>query len=241
MAATYGFLGLMAFLSVFSVHLDGARRNQFLDRHHQGQTPAGRSLCTNVGNFFTLVNCRSSSGTRRRSRSLDRAHARGLLARRLRLRDVPLAKTVARLRAMLPHPYDPLRPLMIPLFVIMGKAVLINTHLASSCDDRLGLRHLLLPAEHQGLPLRAPRRGQGRRAQGVARSSSSSTYRSCVDLCGRLRHVFMTAGKLSLAADRAPDQRNQDDQLGHLVARLRLLPPITACSCRDDSRDTDRR
>ena len=63
-----------------------------------------------------------------------------------------------------------------------------------------------------------------------------------LDLCGGLRHrLHDQLEQLSLAADRAAVQRDQDDHAGRLVARLGLLPRFRRGDDRHDPGDAARR
>ena len=79
----------------------------------------------------------------------------------------------------------PFAALMIPLFMMMGRFGLINTHHRHHpARHRLDLHHLLLPPGDEGLPARIARRGPHRRAEGMADLPVHLPAGDALDLCG---------------------------------------------------------
>jgi lactose/L-arabinose transport system permease protein len=131
MAATYGFLGLMAFLSVFPfIWMVLGATNSSIDII-KGKLLPGAAFATNVGNFFTLVNVPLVFWNSAKIAIL--ATVLTLAVSSLAGYGFEMFRSRRRervYRAMLLTLMIPFAALMIPLFVIMGKAGLINTHLA---------------------------------------------------------------------------------------------------------------
>lgn len=131
MAATYGFLGLMAFLSVFPfIWMVLGATNSSIDII-KGKLLPGAAFATNVANFFTLVNvplvfwnsAKIAIVATVLTLAVSSLAGYGFEMFRSRRRERVY-------RAMLLTLMIPFAALMIPLFVMMGKAGLINTHLA---------------------------------------------------------------------------------------------------------------
>ncbi|RVO68888.1 carbohydrate ABC transporter permease [Sinorhizobium meliloti] len=130
-AATYGFLGLMAFLSVFPfIWMVLGATNSSIDII-KGKLLPGAAFATNVANFFTLVNvplvfwnsAKIAIVATVLTLAVSSLAGYGFEMFRSRRRERVY-------RAMLLTLMIPFAALMIPLFVMMGKAGLINTHLA---------------------------------------------------------------------------------------------------------------
>ncbi|MGH0216657.1 carbohydrate ABC transporter permease [Sinorhizobium meliloti] len=131
MAATYGLLGLMAFLSVFPfIWMVLGATNSSIDII-KGKLLPGAAFATNVANFFTLVNvplvfwnsAKIAIVATVLTLAVSSLAGYGFEMFRSRRRERVY-------RAMLLTLMIPFAALMIPLFVMMGKAGLINTHLA---------------------------------------------------------------------------------------------------------------
>ncbi|ARS67930.1 carbohydrate ABC transporter permease [Sinorhizobium meliloti] len=131
MAATYGFLGLMAFLSVFPfIWMVLGATNSSIDII-KGKLLPGAAFATNVANFFTLVNVPLVFWNSAKIAIL--ATVLTLAVSSLAGYGFEMFRSRRRervYRAMLLTLMIPFAALMIPLFVMMGKAGLINTHLA---------------------------------------------------------------------------------------------------------------
>jgi lactose/L-arabinose transport system permease protein len=131
MAATYGFLGLMAFLSVFPfIWMVLGATNSSIDII-KGKLLPGAAFATNVGNFFTLVNVPLVFWNSAKIAILATVFT--LAVSSLAGYGFEMFRSRRRervYRAMLLTLMIPFAALMIPLFVMMGKAGLINTHLA---------------------------------------------------------------------------------------------------------------
>ncbi|MQX45221.1 carbohydrate ABC transporter permease [Sinorhizobium medicae] len=130
-AATYGFLGLMAFLSIFPfIWMVLGATNSSIDII-KGKLLPGAAFATNVGNFFTLVNVPLVFWNSAKIAIL--ATVLTLAVSSLAGYGFEMFRSRSRecvYRAMLLTLMIPFAALMIPLFVIMGKAGLINTHIA---------------------------------------------------------------------------------------------------------------
>ncbi|WQO69770.1 carbohydrate ABC transporter permease (plasmid) [Sinorhizobium medicae] len=130
-AATYGFLGLMAFLSIFPfIWMVLGATNSSIDII-KGKLLPGAAFATNVGNFFTLVNVPLVFWNSAKIAIL--ATVLTLAVSSLAGYGFEMFRSRGRervYRAMLLTLMIPFAALMIPLFVIMGKAGLINTHIA---------------------------------------------------------------------------------------------------------------
>ncbi|MDX1202131.1 ABC transporter permease subunit [Sinorhizobium medicae] len=130
-AATYGFLGLMAFLSIFPfIWMVLGATNSSIDII-KGKLLPGAAFATNVGNLFTLVNVPLVFWNSAKIAIL--ATVLTLAVSSLAGYGFEMFRSRSRervYRAMLLTLMIPFAALMIPLFVIMGKAGLINTHIA---------------------------------------------------------------------------------------------------------------
>ncbi|MDX0994298.1 carbohydrate ABC transporter permease [Sinorhizobium medicae] len=130
-AATYGLLGLMAFLSIFPfIWMVLGATNSSIDII-KGKLLPGAAFATNVGNFFTLVNVPLVFWNSAKIAIL--ATVLTLAVSSLAGYGFEMFRSRSRervYRAMLLTLMIPFAALMIPLFVIMGKAGLINTHIA---------------------------------------------------------------------------------------------------------------
>ena len=128
---TYGFVGLMAFLSVFPfIWMALGATNSSIDII-KGRLAPGEALATNIANFFTLVNvplvfwnsAKLTIFATVLTLAVSSLDCYGFEIFRSRHRE--------RLyRAMLLTLMIPFAALMIPLFIMMGKMGLINTHIA---------------------------------------------------------------------------------------------------------------
>ncbi|MEY9536220.1 carbohydrate ABC transporter permease [Sinorhizobium fredii] len=127
----YGFVGLIAFLSIFPfIWMAFGATNSSIDII-KGRLLPGEALATNIANFFTLVNvplvfwnsAKVTIFATVLTLAISSLAGYGFEIFRSRHRD--------RLyRAMLLTLMIPFAALMIPLFIMMGKMGLINTHIA---------------------------------------------------------------------------------------------------------------
>ncbi|MBP2234074.1 lactose/L-arabinose transport system permease protein [Sinorhizobium kostiense] len=128
---TYGFVGLMAFLSVFPfIWMVLGATNSSIDII-KGRLAPGETLAVNVAKFFTQVNvplvfwnsAKIAILATLLTLAVSSLAGYGFEMFRSRRRD-------GLYRAMLLTLMIPFAALMIPLFIMMGKAGLINTHIA---------------------------------------------------------------------------------------------------------------
>ena len=130
-AATYGLLGLMAFLSVFPfIWMVLGATNTSIDII-KGKVLPGEALATNVAKFFGQVNAPLVFWNSAKIAIL--ATVLTLAVSSLAGYGFEMFRSRRRervYRAMLLTLMIPVAALMIPLFIMMGKAGLINTHLA---------------------------------------------------------------------------------------------------------------
>ncbi|MQW89309.1 carbohydrate ABC transporter permease [Sinorhizobium saheli] len=128
---TYGFLGLMAFLSIFPfIWMVLGASNSSIDII-KGRILPGEAFTANVGKFFTTVNvplvfwnsAKVAIFATVLTLAVSSLAGYGFEMFRSRHRERVY-------RAMLLTLMIPFAALMIPLFIMMGKAGLINTHIA---------------------------------------------------------------------------------------------------------------
>ncbi|QRY66139.1 carbohydrate ABC transporter permease (plasmid) [Ensifer sp. PDNC004] len=128
---TYGFVGLMAFLSIFPfVWMLLGATNSSIDII-KGRMMPGSALATNIATFFTQVNAPLVFWNSAKiailatvlTLAVSSLAGYGFEMFRSRHRDRIYS-------AMLITMMIPFAALMIPLFIMMGKAGLINTHIA---------------------------------------------------------------------------------------------------------------
>ncbi|HXV31375.1 MAG TPA: carbohydrate ABC transporter permease [Sinorhizobium sp.] len=128
---TYGFVGLMAFLSLFPfIWMMLGATNSSIDII-KGKLLPGEALTTNVAHFFTLVNVPLVFWNSAKIAIL--ATVLTLAVSSLAGYGFEMFRSRRRegfYRAMLLTLMIPFAALMIPLFIMMGKAGLINTHIA---------------------------------------------------------------------------------------------------------------
>ncbi|THK39539.1 carbohydrate ABC transporter permease [Ensifer sp. MPMI2T] len=128
---TYGFLGLMAFLSVFPfLWMALGATNSSIDII-KGRVLPGAALATNVSTFFTQVNAPLVFWNSAKIAILATVLTLAVSSLAGYGFEIFRSRQRERLyRAMLLTLMIPFAALMIPLFIMMGKAGLINTHIA---------------------------------------------------------------------------------------------------------------